>query len=205
MLLKLAGMVIIRAAEATEAAELAKILSEAFRDDPAWSVYFPDPATRPRKLEAHYRGRISRKPEVVDVAVDEGELLGALLWEAPRDNSRVAAVLRSCARAGNRIMSRLPGGRGVAHTLAVEAYRPSEPHWYLHDIAASPKARGRGIGSALLTHRLGMIDAHETTLAALEATTPGSRRLYERFGFEAVGQAPSQPDQASTIMVRRPA
>lgn len=195
-------MVTIRPAAAANAHVIAVLMAEAFRDDPAWSVYFPDPATRPRKLEAHYRGRISRTPELADVAVDDGQILGALLWEAPRDNSRVAAVLRSCARVVKRIGSRLPGGRGIAHTLAVEAYRPSEPHWYLHDIAASPKARGRGVGSALLTHRLGIIDDSETTLAALEATTPGSRRLYERFGFEAVGRAPTQPDQASTIMVR---
>jgi ribosomal protein S18 acetylase RimI-like enzyme len=85
----------------------------------------------------------------------------------------------------------------------VDSHRPPEPHWYLHDIGAGPEARGRGVGSALLEHRLGLVDQSGTALMFLEATTPGSRRLYERFGFEAVGSVPTQPGQASTAMIRR--
>lgn len=196
-------MVTIRPATAADAPAVATLMSEAFRDDPAWSVFFPNSRTRAQKLDAHYRHRVRRQPERVDIAVHEGRVAGAMLWEPPQAGTRLAAILRSVSRAIRTLVSRFPGGRGIAHTLAVEAYRPTEPHWYLHDIAASPKARGKGIGSALLTHRLGLIDASGTTVAALEATTPNSRRLYERFGFEAVGQAPSQPGQASTVMVRR--
>lgn len=197
-------MVTIRPATAADAPEVSALMSEAFRDDPAWSVFFPDAGTRQRTLEAHYRRRVRSRPEWADIAVDDGRIAGAMLWEPPRSETRPAAAARSASRAVRTLLSRLPGGRGIAHTLAVEAYRPTEPHWYLHDIAASPRSRGKGIGSALLEHRLGLVDASTTTLAALEATTPDSRRLYERFGFEAVGQAPSVSGQASTIMVRRP-
>lgn len=223
-------MVTIRPATAANAPVIAQVLAEGFRDDPTWAIHLPDPATRPRKLRAYYQRRVSRHPETVDVAVDEGRIVGALLWAAPRRESRPSAILRSCVRAAKRIVSRLPGGRGIAHSLAVEALRPTEPHWYLEEIVSSPQARGRGVGSALLTHRLGIIDAAAAnspdvapgltaapdtreaataastpTLTALEATTPDSRRLYERFGFEAVGQTPTQPGQASTAMVRRSA
>ncbi|WP_295649032.1 GNAT family N-acetyltransferase [uncultured Dietzia sp.] len=197
-------MVTIRPATSADAQTVAKLLSEAFRDDPAWAMSYSDPATRPKKLEAHYRHRVRRHPELADVAVDGDQVVGALLWEAPRSESRPTALLRSAWRVVQRIVSRLPGARGLAHTLAVEVYRPLEPHWYLHDIAAGPQARGKGVGSALLTHRLAEIDASATTLAALEATSPGSRRLYERFGFEAVGRVPTLPGQASTVMIRRP-
>lgn len=198
-------MVTIRPATSADAPIASKLVAEAFRDDPAWSTALPDPATRPRKLEAHYRRRIHRHPELVDVAVDDGQVVGALLWAAPHFHSRPAAIRRACSQAVRRIAGRLPGGHGIAHGLAVEAYRPADPHWYLADIAASPKARGKGVGSALLVHRIGKIDASPTPLAALEATSPGSRRLYERFGFEAVGQVATQPGEASTVMVRRPA
>ena len=204
-------MVTIRPATSADAPIASRLLAEAFRDDPAWAVSLPDPTTRPRKLEAHYRRRLHRHPELVDVAVDGDRVVGALLWAAPRAESRPAAVLRPVRRtlrpvrrALRRIASRLPGGKGIGHGLAVQSYRPAEPHWYLHDIAASPAARGMGVGSALLTHFVGRIDASDTPLAALEATSPGSRRLYERFGFEAVGRVPTQPGEASTVMVRRP-
>lgn len=197
-------MVTIRPATSADAPIASTLLAEAFRDDPAWAMSLPDPATRPRKLEAHYRRRIRRHPELVDVAVDGDRVVGALLRAAPRSESRPAAILRSAWRGLRSIASRLPGGKGIGHDLAVESYRPDEPHWYLHDIAASPSARGMGVGSALLTHFVSMIDASATPLAALEATSPGSRRLYERFGFEAVGRVPTQPGEASTVMVRRP-
>ena len=171
-------MVTIRPATSADAPIASKLLAEAFRDDPAWAMSLPDPATRPRKLEAHYRRRIQRHPELVDVAVDGGRVVGALLRAAPHSESRPAAILHSVWRGLRSIASRLPGGKGIGHGLAVESYRPDEPHWYLHDIAASPSARGMGVGSALLTHFVSMIDASATPLAALEATSPGSRRLY---------------------------
>lgn len=198
-------MVTIRPATSADAPIASKLLAEAFRDDPAWAMSLPDPATRPRKLEAHYRRRIHRHPDLVDVAVDGDRVVGALLRAAPHSESRPAVIRRSVWRTLRRIASRLPGGRGIGHGLAVESYRPAEPHWYLSDIVSSPAARGMGVGSALLTHFVAEVDASPTTLAALEATSPGSRRLYERFGFEAVGRVPTQPGEASTVMVRRPA
>lgn len=220
-------MVTIRPAVASDAELIGRLMAEAFRDDPTWSVYYPDASARPRKLHAHYRRRARRHPDLAEVAVDDGRIVGALMWEPPHKRSTTAALLRSGSRILRRLVSRLPGRQGIAHTLAVEKHRPIEPHWYIHDVAASPQARGKGVGSALLEHRLAAIDAAARIPAdadpagpaspadpaspappapptALESTTPGSRRLYERFGFEAVAQVPTQPGESSTIMVRRP-
>lgn len=217
-------MVTIRPAEASDAELIGRLMAEAFRDDPTWSVYYPDASTRPGKLHSHYRRRVRRHPELAEVALDDGRIVGALMWEPPHKRSTTAAMLRSGSRIIRRLVSRLPGSQGIAHTLVVEKHRPIEPHWYIHDVAASPQARGKGVGSALLEHRLAAIDAATRVPAAtgdsadagpasavpappiaLESTTPGSRRLYERFGFEAVAQVPTQPGQSSTIMIRRPA
>lgn len=212
-------MVTIRPAVTSDAELIGRLMAEAFRDDPTWSVYYPDASTRPGKLHSHYRRRVRRSPELAEVALDDGRIVGALMWEPPHKQSTTAAILRSGSRIVRRLVSRLPGRQGIAHTLAVEKHRPIEPHWYIHDVAASPQARGKGVGSALLEHRLAAIDAvarvpagadpagtatSPTPPTALESTTPGSRRLYERFGFEAVAQVPTQPNRSSTIMLRHP-
>lgn len=195
-------MVEVRAAAASDAQTIGKMLGEAFGADPAWAQFFPDEASRPARLTAHYRRQVQRHSDRVDVAVEDGQTLGALLWEPPhreagrwsRWGERGAAVLRLLISPTAR--------RGAAHTRAVDAHRPSEPHWYLHDIAAGPRARGRGVGSTLLRHRLNIIDRGGPEPVFLEATTPGSRRLYERFGFLPVGTVPTGPGQKSTAMIR---
>lgn len=196
-------MITIRTATADDAPALGRLLGEAFRDDPAWAQFYPDPATRAERLTAHYRRSVRRHPERVDVATDDGRVVGALLWEPPEAAGAGAAIRSVLTQAIQSARSRLPGGRGIRHTREVDSHRPPEPHWYLHDIGAGPEARGRGVGSALLEHRLGLVDQSGTALMFLEATTPGSRRLYERFGFEAVGSVPTQPGHASTAMIRR--
>ncbi len=60
-------------------------------------------------------------------------------------------------------------------------------HWYLMAIGVQPEAQGRGLGGVLLAHTLNQLDERGEA-AYLEATSPRSRRLYERFGFEVAGE-----------------
>lgn len=197
-------MVTVRTATRADAPAIAGILSEAFRDDPAWSITLPEDETRPAKLTAYYLRRVRRHPQWVDVAMDDGRLVGAVLWEPPADPGALATTRRAVSGAAQWALGRLPLGRGARHTLQIEAHRPTAPHWYIRDIGTGPRARGKGVGSALLEHRLRVVDHSATPLSFLEATTPASRRLYERFGFEAVGSVPTLPGQSSTAMIRRP-
>jgi ribosomal protein S18 acetylase RimI-like enzyme len=64
---------------------------------------------------------------------------------------------------------------------------PPEKHWYLLSVGVRPGAQGRGTGAALVAHTLALADAAGQG-AYLEATSPRSRVLYERHGFEVVGQ-----------------
>ena len=60
---------------------------------------------------------------------------------------------------------------------------PKEPCWHLRLLGVDPPLQGRGYGSALLDVTLRDLD--ELHVAAfLESTSPGSRALYERWGFE---------------------
>ncbi|TCL80521.1 acetyltransferase (GNAT) family protein [Curtobacterium sp. PhB142] len=119
---------------------------------------------------------------LVDVVEDAaGHVIGVAVWEAPGATTSLFRRLRYLPTYVRAIgLRNLP-----ATTRASRVYsenRPQTPHWYLADIAVDPRSAGQGIGSNLLQHRLGSID-EEHAAAYLEATTPGSRRLYKRFGF----------------------
>ena len=63
---------------------------------------------------------------------------------------------------------------------------PHEPLWYLPVIGVDPARQGMGLGSAMLTHVLAECDG-EGKPAYLEASSPRSRDLYLRHGFEVTG------------------
>ena len=66
-------------------------------------------------------------------------------------------------------------------------YHPQEPHWYLPLIGVDPSHQGQGYGSALLRHALIPCDRNHTC-AYLESTNPKNIPLYERHGFEVLGE-----------------
>jgi ribosomal protein S18 acetylase RimI-like enzyme len=85
----------------------------------------------------------------------------------------------------------------------MDEFHPTEPHWYLPLIGVDVIKRGRGYGSALLRHALERCDRDHLP-AYLDATSPLSKPLYERYGFEELGviQAGSSPPMWP--MQRRP-
>jgi ribosomal protein S18 acetylase RimI-like enzyme len=65
-----------------------------------------------------------------------------------------------------------------------EAKHPDDrPHWYLPTLGVEPDSQGRGLGSRLMRPVLDRCDS-ERLPAYLEASSPRSRALYERHGFE---------------------
>lgn len=68
----------------------------------------------------------------------------------------------------------------------VEAYHPTEPHWYLPLIGVDTTHQRRGYGSVLLRHVLARCD-EEGTLAYLESSNPENIPLYARHGFDILG------------------
>ena len=145
------------------------------------------------ELAAHY---LAADPAVrtdsrVDLAVNaaSGDLLGAALWDAP-SSADVVGPLGPGNEPPPGLDLDLLGGAWelcLLDAAQCEAHRPAEPHWYLYMVAVAPAARGRGIGGRLLGHGLKRVDA-EGLPAHLESTTPGSRRLYEHFGFRQVAE-----------------
>ena len=82
-------------------------------------------------------------------------------------------------------------------------YHPSVPHWYLPLIGVDPPHQGKGYGAALMRHVLLQCD-HEKKLAYLESTNPRNVRLYERYGFEALGTIQVGTSPPIRPMLRKP-
>lgn len=191
----------LRAAGPDDLDAVVDLLTGVFLDDPLMSAIAaaaPDPRAalghlHRVELAAHY---LAADPAVradsrVDLAVDAagGDPLGVALWDAP-SSTDVVGPLGPGSEPPPGLDLDLLGGAWelcLADAAQCEAHRPAEPHWYLYMVAVAPAARGRGIGGRLLGHGLRRVDA-EGLPAHLESTTPGSRRLYERFGFRQVAE-----------------
>lgn len=197
------------AASAATAGAAAAVLARAFARDATVATLVPlDAPRREDRLQRLFLAEIhSTGFDRVDLAVDatSQEVLGVAVWEGPPRGREEELPLSEVTR-WRLVSARALGPAGVIagrrFDKATERLRPPEPHWHLMDIAVAPRAQGLGVGSVLLSHRLALVDAAGMR-AFLSATTPASRRLYERHGFEAVGSLPEGTGGA-TAMVRRP-
>jgi GNAT superfamily N-acetyltransferase len=164
-------------------------LTLAFAVDPVTRWAWPDPQVYsvfwPRMVEA-FGGR----------AFDHGsaygldDVLAVALWLPPGVGSDEAAVMEL-------MVESLDAGRlGEVEAMfgQMDELHPSEQHWYLPLTGVDLPWQGQGLGSALLRHGLSICDQYGLP-AYLEATSPRSRDLYARHGFEIVGviQAGSSP------------
>ncbi|NJP68938.1 GNAT family N-acetyltransferase [Streptomyces spiramenti] len=197
-------MVRIETATADDTEEAAAVLAEAFAADPVIARFVPPTAARrDQRLRGMFRGAVrAAGPENVDIARDGAHdaILGVAVWRSPEGG---AGPLGGLAALGSAFAAL--GPRGVLtlgrYNRALRPHVPAGPHWHLEDIGTRSAARGLGVGRALLTHRLAIVDRSGRP-AVLEATTPASRRLYERFGFAAEAEPTTGPLSGAAVMVR---
>jgi ribosomal protein S18 acetylase RimI-like enzyme len=173
-----------RRANSSDTAQLARLFTAAFLDDPVLSWIARRGKGRAVGLERFFFWVLQMR------AIPFGEV-----WMA-EDGSAATAWLPPDVPAS-------PGGfweqmrliplfwllcgfprllRGSAMSEAMDKNHPQERHYYLSFIAVAPRLQGMGLGSALLEATLARID--ETGVPAyLENSNPKNARLYERHGF----------------------
>lgn len=164
-------------------------LELAFSADPVMRWFWPDPAV--------YRSAFPRFMSIIaGRAFDEGTAFwldggrAVALWLVPGgaidDETLIELMLETVAP---ELLTDLS-----AFADAVQEFHPTAEHWYLSVTGVDPFVQGRGHGSKLLHHALEACD-RQGLPAYLEASTPRSLALYERFGFKEVGvvQAGSSP------------
>lgn len=177
----------VRPASPVEVPAAAAVLAEAFAADPVLAEIRPPRPGEDRVavLTALFTALVRTVPErsrALDVAVDDGRVVGAAFWEAPRPHPGALLAFLAQVPALLRVLG-LPGGlRALRHRQRMDRARPAAPHWYLAEIGVAATARGRGVGGLLLEHALGRVDG-DREHAYLESSTPQNRRLYRRHGF----------------------
>lgn len=175
----------ITSATPADVPTLGTTLASAFHDDPVLAWLVPDADRRQVRLPALFGA-------FADVYVPQGESYlvgddaGGALWAPPGGEP----VPEHEAEAfGQRLGAILQGDvtRAVELQELFDEHHPQVPHYYLQFVGIVPEHQGRGLGSQLLTTVLAHADATSTP-AYLEATSPDNRRLYERHGFDTIGE-----------------
>ena len=124
---------------------------------------------------------------------------GAALWLPPGVHPNAEAleqVFRDTAEAAH-----LDDLLGTFEKM--DQCHPEEPHWYLPLVGVEPNAQGSGIGGALMRHAVDRCD-QDGALAYLESSNPRNISLYERHGFEVVGEIQVGAGPLVTSMLRKP-
>lgn len=85
--------------------------------------------------------------------------------------------------------------------MGMQEYHPHEQHWYLPLIGTDPACLGKGLGGALMKQACARID-EDGLPAYLESSNPRNISLYERHGFEVMGEIRSGSAPLVTPMYR---
>lgn len=150
----------------------------AFRDDPAFRWFFPDPVAFDEQA-ARFAGRLfdRRVGRGTVWVVDGGSAVA--MWSAPpgeppddlTENDLPADVL----------------GRLDAYDRATHELLPAGPHWYLGVLATHPDHAGRRLGRLAMAPGLRQARLDDRP-AYLETTNPRNVGLYERSGWTVTGE-----------------
>ena len=127
------------------------------------------------------------------------EYCGAALWLPPgikEDEKALEQLTRETVDVGKQ------AELGAAFKQ-LDAYHPDQPHWYLPLIAVDPYHQRQGIGALLMKHAMHRCD-QDGVAAYLESSNPKNISLYERHGFEVVGEIQVGTVPLLTPMVRLP-
>lgn len=169
--------------------EASRLIASAFVDNAnTLAVTRGDRAKAQRIMQAGVRvAKLGRNCSYVLIAEEAGRIVGVLnAAEWPNCQMRIGEKLGT-APAMIKVM-----GAALSRQLKLLSLwgrrDPHQGHWHLGPIGVAPELHGRGIGKALLTSFLKMVD-EQNSPAYLETDVDRNVLLYQRFGFKVVSQA----------------
>lgn len=188
---------IVKKALAQEEACAIGILTLAFSVDPMARWSLPDAAkylATFSSIAKAFGGSAFEK----GTAYIADDLTGAALWLPPG--------VRSDEESLKRIFDENTDDR-IKEDMQVifeqmEKFHPTQPHWYLPMIGVDPANQGAGVGSALMTEALKAVD-RDGLVAYLESSNPRNISLYQRHGFEVIGEIQSGSSPVLRPMLRK--
>lgn len=172
----------LRAARMADWKLVADITGEAFANDPVNQWVFGKPAA----IRSMFRV-MAREMYLPDGTCFLHPAGGATMWMPPGVTSAPSQLGRLKFALG-QIRHGTPGGisRGQALSALMQAWHPKDPHMYLFTIGTTAKARGKGVGKALLAPVLSACDSAGLPVY-LKNSNPANSGFYGSFGFERMG------------------
>jgi ribosomal protein S18 acetylase RimI-like enzyme len=172
-----------------EIQEAAKVVARAMGPTPFPMAMCQELNKSERVMETTVRVIFAHSPGQVLIAKKDRQVVGVLRmvkWPQCQMSSRqVRMLLPSMVRILKLGVIRAMRGRAVW-----AKYHPVKPHWHVDPLAVMPELQGQGVGSQLLERFCKIVDdAGES--AYLETDRPENVRLYERFGFNVISEAPA--------------
>lgn len=172
----------------------ARVLGDAFLDDPVWAWIGPRRRGRRRianrvAYHAILIGAMRHRGRIRVARAGEGgdrQILGISVSFGPGDWPLPDSA--TLLEAGWLLIAGpAPVRRGLRIDREMRASHISHPHVYLWFLATAPQQQGRGVGRALLA------DLHEHAAAIdvpcyLEASKRDNVPYYERDGYEVIGE-----------------
>jgi GNAT superfamily N-acetyltransferase len=124
--------------------------------------------------------------------VNGGASVNFMLPYAPADAAQFfKKVIPSIARGETILLAAKVGGRIVGTVQLGLDTPPNQPHRAeVKKMLVHRAARGKGIGAALLTHIEALARQKGRTLLVLDTASDDARRLYERGGWQRLGNIP---------------
>jgi ribosomal protein S18 acetylase RimI-like enzyme len=181
----------ITRATPAERDQVVRTVVAAFVADPAYRYFFPDDDTYERYASTFTAYLFDKRVGLGSVWI-AGEGAVAALWDPP-DKPANSGRLDLPADVLERI---------DRYDAAVHPMLPTEPHWYLGVLATHPDQAGRRWGRRVMA--AGVTTAHADGLpACLETTNPSNVDMYEREGWQVVGQGTGDVPR-TWVLVNRP-
>lgn len=196
-------MIKTRVAVPEDLPELAATLAEGFDGDPVWSWLIPERRRRARLTILF--GALLRHSIPSGHVYTTSDRQAVAMWSPPGGwKLPLPAVLRAAvpmARAAGARLPRLLGRLGEIEQLHE---RVPPDHWYLEFIATADAARGRGLGSALLSRALPGFDAQGLPVY-LESSNARNLPFYVRHGFTVTEERAMRAGPPQWLLWRDPA
>jgi GNAT superfamily N-acetyltransferase len=188
---------VIQKALAQDQASAFGVLTLAFSVDPMARWSLPDPA-KYLAIFSLIAKAFSGSAFAKETAYITNDFTGAALWLPPGARSDEESLKRLFDE--NTDYDIKEDMQGIFEQM--EKFHPTEPHWYLPMIGVDPAYQGAGIGSALMTEALKAVD-RDGLIAYLESSNPRNITLYQRHGFEVIGEIQSGSSPVLRPMLRR--
>lgn len=180
----------IRRARPDEIAAATGVTARAFRDNPMTvACWGPNPGRCEGALQLLFGQFLPTLKCAPFIAVQDATVIAVLGMAPP--GTCLHTPLGPALRVFTSMLLRSPAAANHFRRWMMEYERrdPDGTHWHLGPVAVEPALQHAGIGSRLLEQFCATVD-EDGVAAYLETDELASVRLYERFGFQVIGQEP---------------